>query len=100
MRGSPICAVEPVRHRHKTHTARRHWAWLRDVIERHCQFSREARLHLSKKNEGSCTQSLGYYSANWQVAHSSACMCVRGGKRHSSPFPHGGQKSAARPASC
>ena len=44
-------------------TARGHWTWLRGAIERHCQFSRESRLHRAKKNEGSCTPSLGYYSA-------------------------------------
>ena len=33
-------------------TARRHWAWLCGAIERHCQFSRESRLHQAKKNEG------------------------------------------------
>jgi len=33
-------------------TARRHWAWLRGAIERHCQFSREARLHRVKKMKG------------------------------------------------
>jgi len=81
-------------------TARRHWSWLCDAIERHCQFSREACLHRAKKNEGSCTPSLGYYySAHWQVTHSSGCMCARGG-RGILPLPHGGQKSAARPASC
>jgi hypothetical protein len=54
-------------------TARRHWAWLRGAIERHCQFSREACLHRAKTKEGSCTPSLGYYiySAHW-----SACACV------------------------
>jgi hypothetical protein len=40
-------------------TARRHWTWLRGVIEQHCQFSREARLHRATKN-GSCTPSLPY----------------------------------------
>jgi len=55
-------------------TARRHWTWLRGAIERLCQFSREARLHRAKKNEGSCTPSLGCYSAHWPVTHSSGCM--------------------------
>jgi len=41
-------------------TARRHWTWLRGASERLCPFSREARLHRAKTNEGSCTPSLGY----------------------------------------
>ena len=36
-------------------TARRHWTWPRGAIERHRQFSREARLHRAKKNEGQRT---------------------------------------------
>jgi hypothetical protein len=31
------------------------------------QFSRETRLHRAKKNEGSCTPSLGCSSAHWPV---------------------------------
>ena len=52
-------------------TARRHWTWLRGASERLCQFSWEVRLHRAKKNEGSCTPSLGCYthptgqSLNW-----------------------------------
>ena len=45
-------------------TARRHWTWLCGAIERLSQFSREACLHRAKKNEGSCTLSLGCNSAH------------------------------------
>jgi len=56
-------------------TARRHWTWLRGVIERHCQFSREARLHWAKFNEGSCTPSLGYLLSPL-ASHTQVDLCV------------------------
>ena len=36
-------------------------------IEPHCKFSREARLHRAKENEGSCTPSLVYYTISQDV---------------------------------
>ena len=98
-------------------TARGHWAereccllvlnlvsstlfWLRVSIERHCQFSREASLHRAKKNEGSCTPSLGYLLSPL-ASHTLKWMHVcAGGRGNPSPFPHGFQQSAARLASC
>ena len=78
-----------------------HWgAWLRGAIERHCQFSREARLHRAKKKEGSYTPSLGYYTQPTGKSHTQVDACVCGGESHPSPFPDGCQQSAARPASC
>ena len=68
-------------------TARRHWTWLRGAIERLCQFSREASLHKSKKNEGSCTPSWAVYSAHWPVTQMDAC--VWGGRTHPPPSPKG-----------
>ena len=43
-------------------TVRRHWTWLRGASVRLCQFSREARLHRAKKNEGSCTPSWAVFT--------------------------------------
>ena len=59
-----------------------HWgAWLRGAIERHCQFSREARLHRAKKKEGSYTPSLGYYTQPTGKSHTQVDACVCGGER-------------------
>jgi hypothetical protein len=69
-------------------TVRRHWTWLRVASELLCQFSGEARLHQVKKNEGSCTPSLGCLLSPL-ASHSDGCVCVRGGVRHPSPFPTG-----------
>jgi len=79
-------------------TARRHWTWLRGAIERHCQFSREARLHRAKKNEGPCTPPGLLYSAHWQVTHSSRCgnrvfciwqLCARDSGNKTAASAHG-----------
>ena len=86
-------------------TARGHWAereccllvlnlvsstlfWLRVSIERHCQFSREASLHRAKKNEGSCTPSLGYLLSPL-ASHTLKWMHVCAGGEAPSPFPTG-----------
>jgi hypothetical protein len=61
-------------------TARRHWAWLRDAIERHCQFSGRPVYTGLKKNEGSCTPSLGYTQPTGK-SHTQVDACVCGGER-------------------
>ena len=55
--------------------------------ERLCQFSPEARLHRSKKNEGSCTPSLGCYTQPHWPSHSLKWMRVCAGERQSLPLP-------------
>jgi len=49
---------------------------MRGASERLCQFSREARLHRAKTNEGSCAPSLGCYAAHWPVTPMDACLFV------------------------
>jgi len=67
-------------------TDRRHWAWLRGAIERHCQFSREPVYTGLKKMKGLAPHPWAIYSAHWPVTHSSGRMCVRGGEA-SLPLP-------------
>jgi hypothetical protein len=93
MRGSPACAVESVRHRQETRD------WLSGVIERHYQFYWEASLHWSKKMKGLAPHPWAIIQPTGK-SHTQVDACVCGGGEASSPFPHGGQKSAGRPASC
>ncbi len=83
-------------------TARRHWAWLCGAIERHCQFSGRPVYTGIKKNEGSCTPSLGYYTQPTRESvlfigtqfsilytgksHTQVDACVCGGERQSLPL--------------
>ena len=42
----------------------------------------------------------GLFTQPTGKSHTQVDACVCGGERHPSPFPHGCQQSAARPASC
>jgi len=66
-------------------TARRHWTWLRGASERLCQFSREARLHRAKKNEGLAPHPWAVILS--PTGQSLRWMRVCGGGRDYSPFP-------------